>query len=102
MESAADRKQVVGGLLMKANKYRSFVRFIGDWETAQRILALAEELKNRARALARPDERQIRNRAHEIWEEHGRPIGRDEEFWLQAEREFQDAEQLAKEVHKDA
>jgi hypothetical protein len=101
MESAVDRKQVVRGLLMKANKYRNFARWVGDWETAQRILALAEELKNRARSLARPDERRIRKRAREIWEENGRPAGRDEEFWFQAEREFQEAEILAKEPRED-
>jgi hypothetical protein len=49
MESADGSKQVVGGLLMKANKYRSFVRLIGDWETAQRLLALAEEERSSPR-----------------------------------------------------
>jgi hypothetical protein len=101
MESAVNRKHLVGDLLTKANKYRSFARWIGDWETAQRILALAEELKNRARSLARPDERRIRRRAHEIWEENDRPIGRDEEFWFRAEREFREAENLAKSAGED-
>jgi hypothetical protein len=100
-ESAVDQKQVVGNLLKKANKYRRFAQWISDSETAHRILALAEELKNRARALARPDERQIRKRAREIWEESGRPAGRDEEFWFQAEREFQEAENLAKGTGED-
>jgi len=27
-------------------------------------------------------------RAREIWEQNGRPSGRDEEFWLQAETEI--------------
>ena len=96
-----NRMHLVGCLLTKAQKYRSFARWIGDRETAQRILALAEELKNRARSLARPDERLIRRRAHEIWEENGRPIGRDEEFWFQAEREFREAENLAKSAGED-
>ena len=91
-----DRKQVVSSLLTKANKYRNFARWVGDWETAQRISMLAEELKQRARALARPNENRIRKRAREIWEENGRPTGRDEEFWFQAEREFREAEDLAK------
>jgi hypothetical protein len=102
MESAVDRKQRVSGLLTKAHKYRDFARWVGDWETARRISALAEELKQQAFALARPNEKRIRKRAHEIWEENGRPVGRSEEFWLQAEREFQEAEKLAKEAHKDA
>jgi hypothetical protein len=96
-----DRRQVVSGLVMKAFKYRNFARWISDTETAQRILALAEELKNRARALARPDERRIRKRAHEIWEENGRPVGRDEEFWFRAEREFREAEEIAEETRED-
>ena len=47
---------------------RNFARWIGDCETAQQILALAEELKQRARYLARPNERRIQQRAHQIWE----------------------------------
>jgi hypothetical protein len=101
MESAVDRKQIVGGLLMKANKYRSFAGWIGDRETVQHILALADELIQRARALARPDEANIRRRAREIWKENGEPAGRDEEFWLQAEREIQEAEKLASEIGDD-
>jgi len=31
-------------------------------------------------------EAKIRRRAHELWEEQGRPEGRETEFWLQAER----------------
>jgi len=30
----------------------------------------------------------IRVRAHQLWEEAGRPHGHDVEHWLQAEREF--------------
>jgi hypothetical protein len=56
-----------------------------------------EELKQRARALAKPNEEKIRVRAREIWEENDRPVGRDVEFWLQAEREFREAEDLTKE-----
>ena len=33
-------------------------------------------------------EEQVRRRAFELWEEHGRPEGYDEEFWLQAERQL--------------
>jgi hypothetical protein len=51
--------------------------------------------------LAHPDEGKIRNRAREIWEENGRPAGRDLEFWLQAEREFQEAQALAKQIGDD-
>jgi Protein of unknown function (DUF2934) len=90
MECAVDQKQTVTRLLDKANKYREFARWVGDRETVQRILALTEELKQRARALmAKPHEDQIRKRAQELWERAGKPGGRDEEFWHQAERELQ-------------
>jgi hypothetical protein len=97
MESAVDQKQIVRHLLAKADKYRQFAQWIGDHETVRRILALTDELKQRARALAKPEEAKIRNRAREIWEENGRPAGRDEEFWFQAEREFREAEDLCRE-----
>ncbi len=32
----------------------------------------------------------IRLRAYEIWEREGRPYGRDQEHWAQAEREIGD------------
>ena len=96
-----DQKRSVARLLEKANKYRDFARWVGDRETVQRILALTVELKQTARALAKPNEEKIRKRAREIWEENNRPVGRDEEFWLQAEREFREAEDLTKEIRDD-
>ena len=101
MECAVDQKQTVARLLAKANKYRDFARWVGDRETVQRILALRQELMQQARALAKPNEEKITKRAREIWEENGRPVGRDEEFWLKAEREFREAEALAKEKTLD-
>src|SRR5437868_15505057 len=91
-----NRKQIVAELLAKADKYRNLARWVTDRVTIQRIFALSVELKQRARALARPDEHEIRQRAREIWVENGRPAGRDLEFWLRAEREFREAEALAK------
>lgn len=87
-------------LLAKANKYRRLARWIGDRDTVQGILALAEELMQRARALVKPAEEKIRRRAQNIWEDNGRPTGRDEEFWFQAERELQEEE--LKETPDDA
>ena len=84
-----DRKQTVGSLLAKANQYRNYAQSVGDWETAERILVLTEELKQWAQD-------RIRERAREIWEESGRPAGRDLEFWLQAERAFREGEDPAK------
>ena len=93
-----NQKQVVASLLEKASKYREFARWIGDRETVQQILALVGELKERAFALAKPNDDKIRKRAREIWEKNSRPVGRDIEFWLQAEREFREAEELANET----
>ena|ERR1700730_14196157 len=96
-----NQKQLVAHLMEKARKYRGYARWVGDRQTVRGILALAAELRDRARALSDPDEGKIRNRAREIWEENGRPQGRDLEFWLQAEREFQDAHALAKQMADD-
>lgn len=96
-----NQKHIVADLLAKADKYRGFANWMTDSQTVRAIQAVALELKQRARALAKPDENQIRRRALEIWEDNGRPPGRDLEFWLQAEREFREAEALAKESRDD-
>ena len=41
--------------------------------------------------MAKPTEEQIRVRAQELWEQSGKPDGREEEFWHQAERELSEA-----------
>jgi hypothetical protein len=98
-DRAVNRKRMVASVVAKAKKYRKLTRMIDDPETAQRILELTAELKERALTLAKPDQDHIRIRAREIWEENGRPSGRDQEFWFQAEREFREAEELA--IHAD-
>ena len=37
----------------------------------------------------KPPEEEVRKRAKQLWEEHGKPEGRDDEFWQTAERELQ-------------
>jgi hypothetical protein len=37
----------------------------------------------------------ITRRAYELWQQAGEPKGRDEEFYLQAERELNDASENA-------
>lgn len=37
---------------------------------------------------ASPSRETIAHRAYELWEEAGRPDGRDQEFWLRAETEL--------------
>lgn len=38
---------------------------------------------------AQPTHEEISHRAQELWENYGRPSGRDEEIWLEAERALQ-------------
>jgi len=40
------------------------------------------------RAMADLTAEKIRKRAHELWEQAGKPEGRDEEFWHLAEQEL--------------
>jgi hypothetical protein len=65
---------------------------IGDRTTSERLWNFVEQLKQRLqnRRAARRSKDEIRVRAREIWEQHGRPSGRDVEFWLQAEAELKD------------
>lgn len=37
------------------------------------------------------DDKSIRERAYALWEEHGRPHGREHEHWEQARREIEEA-----------
>ena len=63
---------------------------INDPTTYQRLTAWIDELTQslRNRVAARRSRDRIRVRAHELWEQDGRPVGRDEEFWLRAEVEI--------------
>ncbi len=79
------QRQNVARLIAKAKKNRRLA------QTVWRILWLAQELRQKARPVARPDEDHIRTCARKMWEENGRPSGRDQEFWLRAEREFKEA-----------
>lgn len=38
--------------------------------------------------MAKPTEDLIRSRAHALWELAGKPEGREDEFWREAEREL--------------
>jgi hypothetical protein len=72
-------------LLIKAEKYRGYARWVGDSDTAGRILNLAFELEQQA---MQPDEEDIRTRAYDLWKQAGEPEDRDDEFWLLAEQQL--------------
>jgi hypothetical protein len=79
-----------GDLERKIDQASRIVSRVNDPTTYQRLTAWIDELRQRLRdrLAARRSSEKIRMRAHELWEQHGRPAGRDEEFWLQAESEL--------------
>jgi hypothetical protein len=38
--------------------------------------------------MSEPRDEQILNRAYKIWEQHGKPEGREDEFWHLAQQEL--------------
>jgi predicted RNA-binding Zn ribbon-like protein len=76
----------------KIEQASRIVSRVTDQTTYQRLTAWVEELRQRLQKhlAARRSKEAIRTRAHELWEQHGRPSGRDEEFWLQAEAELRE------------
>jgi hypothetical protein len=45
--------------------------------------------------IARRRKHEIRARAYELWEQAGKPMERDEDFWLMAEREIMEMKEAA-------
>ncbi|WP_426608981.1 DUF2934 domain-containing protein [Bradyrhizobium sp. McL0616] len=69
-----------------ANRMLSLVR---DRPAVTRLEAFGEVIRTRIdRLKAIGFEDATRRRAYQLWEEAGRPWGRDRDFWLQAEREL--------------
>jgi hypothetical protein len=66
------------------------VQHVPDPTTYERLKAWVEELRHRLRQrrAARRTREEITARARALWEQNGRPSGRDLEFWLQAESEI--------------
>jgi hypothetical protein len=71
-----------GDLERKIDQASRIVSRVNDPTTYQRLTAWIDELRQRLRdrLAARRSREKIRMRAHELWEQHGRPAGRDEEF----------------------
>jgi hypothetical protein len=85
-----DPNEDPGELERQIERARRLASHTTDQTTSQRLWGFVEELKQRLqkRLAARRSKEQISARARELWEQHGRPPGRDEEFWLQAESEL--------------
>ncbi len=79
-------KKKAGELRKRAESYRRMKKLVTDDQAAKALDELAEEAETTADVLER--RHRIRELAHEIWIERGRPEGRDMEFWLAAEREL--------------
>jgi hypothetical protein len=65
-----------------------------DPVTTERLLKLVKDLQEQLRepAMENPTEKQIVRRAYELWEQAGKPEGRDQEFYHLAEQELRDAD----------
>ncbi|MGE9009549.1 DUF2934 domain-containing protein [Leptospira interrogans] len=76
----------------KIDQASRIVSRVTDQTTYQRLTAWVEELRQklRQRLAARRINEEIKARAHDLWVQHGRPSGRDLEFWLQAESELRE------------
>jgi hypothetical protein len=61
---------------------------VKDETTGHRFRSFAEELKRKLLRMMRRG--QVRARAYELWEQAGRPAGRELEFWLEAERQLEE------------
>jgi len=59
-----------------------------------------DEKRREAEPAGAPDERRIRQRAHEIWIEEGRPDGRALDHWLRARWELETAPDPKAEVER--
>jgi Protein of unknown function (DUF2934) len=45
---------------------------------------------NAEASMAQVEEQKIRERAYELWEQAGKPKGKQEHFWLEAERQLEE------------
>ena len=45
--------------------------------------------------MTQPTEDQIKQRAYEIWERHGKPEGKEDEFWQQAVQELRNEDKAS-------
>ncbi|MCK1358182.1 DUF2934 domain-containing protein [Bradyrhizobium sp. 199] len=61
---------------------------VRDETTGQRFRSFAEDLRRKLRRMMRRG--QVRARAYDLWEQAGRPAGRELDFWLEAERQLED------------
>lgn len=83
--SAVDEQKKIEHQIELATRAAALVK---DETTGQRFRSFAEELTRKLRRMMRRG--QVRARAYELWEQAGRPTGRELEFWLEAERQLEE------------
>jgi hypothetical protein len=86
MDQSEDPKE----LERKIDQANRIASRLNDPTTVERLTSWAQDLRHRLRQILETSrtKHQVRTRAYELWEQSGRPAGRDEEFWLQAEAEI--------------
>jgi Protein of unknown function (DUF2934) len=67
--------------------FRSWHYLVGSTASPSEWLAVISS-QTESRQMSKPTEEQIKVRAHELWEQAGKPEGREDEFWHQAEKEL--------------
>ena len=87
---AMDQELEARQLERELERAKRLAASVTDQKTSKRLRGLVEELKLKLKRFlaARRAKEEIRTRAHQLWEQQGRPAGRDVEFWLQAETEL--------------
>lgn len=87
MDQTDDDPRELERRIQQASRIASHV---SDPTTVERLTTWINELRQklRRRRDARRTTDAIRARARELWEQNGRPSGRDLEFWLRAEAEI--------------
>lgn len=78
-----DEQQKIEHQIELATRAAALVK---DETTVQRFRSFAEELRRKLLRMMRRG--QVRARAYELWEQAGRPVDRELEFWLEAERQL--------------
>lgn len=83
--SPMDEKEKIEHQLELATRVAATVK---DESTVQRLRNFADQLRQKLHRMRRRP--RVRARAYELWEEAGRPSGRDLDFWLEAERQVKE------------
>jgi hypothetical protein len=87
-------------LLEQAARCRGLAQTVNDVEFAERMMVKAQEYEEKASSpplaasegtqMTHPSQKNIERRAYQLWKDAGQPNGRDQEFYLEAERQLQE------------